>query len=349
MRLKQTLSHLMFVIGILTLGVTQLSANDYFSSNRFVLDTDAFYYSNGNLGLGTTSPLGALDIAKTNNTEFLLNFVTTQTSSANFTGFSFYAGNLQTIQDGVISLRGISSSTASVNILTLASKNIGIGSFSEPLSDSNFGPLPEKGILQVSGNVYVGTSAPGIAPVGTIQKTDGSGAAFLASSKEAISFGYTSPNFQILVDGQAIQFNTNTGNAKTFVISHPNNPSLHLVHAMQELPESTVQYIGSAQLKKGQAIITLPGYFEALTRQEGRHIRLSTIDGFDILKIKNRSAKKIHNGQFMVISNNPQSEQRFDWEVTAVRNDVPLLNPTPLKAEVRIKGHPPYTYIEPSL
>lgn len=316
-----------------------------------VVDTDAFYYTNGTLGLGTTQPLGLLDIAKNNRTDHLLTFINTHTGST-LTGFSFYAGAMNTLLDGALAIRAISSLSASSNIMVFASKNIGIGTFAEPLSDGTFGILPEKSKLQVSGNVYVGNGAstPGTTLHGFIQKSDGTGGAYLASSGEEISFGYvSSTNFKILVDGQAILFSRNGGSAKTFVISHPNNPMLHLVHAMQELPENTVQYVGSAQLKNGQATITLPSYFEALTQQEGRHIRISTVDGFDVLKIKPQSGKKIYKGKFVVISTNPKSNQSFDWEVTAVRSDVPALNPAPLKTQVHIKGRPPYTYMEPSL
>jgi hypothetical protein len=337
-----------FFIASLT---SMLIANDYLSSNRFVIDNDAFYYSNGNLGMGTTSPLGRLDIAKNNSTQYLLTFLQAHTNVA--TGFGFYSGALTTLQDGVMSLRRINTSgneASNINMFILASSNVGIGSLAEP---PDHAVLPDKGKLHVSGNVYVGPSiyAADHKLNGLIQKVNGAGAAYLAPTKEEISFGYdyATNYFKVLINGQAIQFNDNGGAAKTFVISHPNNPSLHLVHAMQELPESTVQYIGSAQLKNGQATVTLPGYFEDLTRQEGRHIRLSTVDGFDTLQIKKVSDKKIHKGKFIVMSNNPKSTQAFDWEVTAVRNDVSILNPTPLKSQTSIKGRPPYTYIETSL
>lgn len=334
------------------LGITQVTATSYLSGNRLVLDTDAVYYFNGNVGMGTTLPLGALDIAKKNNADYLLNFINTHTGSA-VTGFGFYGGALTSITDGALSIRRINGYTESgnTNIMVFASQNIGIGTFAAPNTDGTFTELPTLGKLQVSGNAYIGIG-PTVSTtnyIGYLQKPDGKGAAFLASSREEISFGYdhTTSYFKILVNNQAIQFSNNGGSAKTFVISHPDNPNLHLVHAMQELPESVVQYVGSAQLKNGQAVITLPGYFEALTRDEGRQIRLSPVDGFDVLKIKFQSGKSISNGRFIVISNNPKSNQSFDWEVTAIRGDVPPLNPTPLKSSIQIKGHAPYMYAEP--
>jgi hypothetical protein len=350
---KNTLFLLIFLF-VLT-GMTASYAVDYLSSTRLVLNDDAFYYTNGNIGMGTTSPLGALDIAKNNSSDYLLNFITTHTSSS-ATGFGFYSNAMTTLTDGAMALRRIELrlntdpiTDLGRNILVVGSKNIGIGSFAEP-GDSD--SLPTEAKLQVNGNVYIGTTINDTTHKlnGIIQKPDGTGAAFLTPTGEEISFGYDTDDkqFKLLIDGQAIFFAT-SNSEKTFVTAHPNNPNLHLVHAMQELPESTVQYVGSTQLKNGQATVTLPGYFEALTRQEGRYIRLSNIDGFDTIKIKKNLGQDIHQGTFTIISNNPKSSQIIDWEVTAVRQDVPQLNPTPLKKDITIKGRPPYTYLEESL
>ncbi len=58
-----------FFLGTLfLLAITTTSyATDYLSSTRLVLDDDAFYYTNGNIGMSTEQPLElTLDIAKNN-------------------------------------------------------------------------------------------------------------------------------------------------------------------------------------------------------------------------------------------------------------------------------------------
>ena len=53
---------------------------------------------------------------------------------------------------------------------------------------------------------------------------------------------------------------------------------------------------------------------------------------------------KVYSGMFFVYSDNPHSRQKFDWQVTAVRADVELLDVEPLKSEILVKGDGPYTY-----
>jgi hypothetical protein len=47
---------------------------------------------------------------------------------------------------------------------------------------------------------------------------------------------------------------------------------------------------------------------------------------------------KIKDGVFVVASENPESTQEFDWEVKAVRADIPRLNPEPEKQEIKVLG-----------
>ncbi|CAM2005160.1 hypothetical protein [Acanthopleuribacter pedis] len=129
---------------------------------------------------------------------------------------------------------------------------------------------------------------------------------------------------------------------KNFIINHPVAKERFLVHANLEGPEAAVFYRGSAKLRDGRAEIELPDYFEALTRQEGRTIILTNVDGFDRLAVKRRHGLKIRNGSFLVISENPQSQQEFDWEVKAVRADGPPLKVEPARDSIDIISFGPY-------
>lgn len=142
-------------------------------------------------------------------------------------------------------------------------------------------------------------------------------------------------------------FNLTTGavsSFKTFIIDHPQRPDRYLVHATLEGPEGAVYYRGSARLERGRARVQLPGYFEALTRPEGRTILLTNLDGFDQLAVLQQDGAKIRDGVFVVASANPDSRQAFDWEVKAIRRDVPALEPEPARRDLAVERFGPYTY-----
>lgn len=113
---------------------------------------------------------------------------------------------------------------------------------------------------------------------------------------------------------------------KFFDIPHPLDlEHKRLVHSTLEGPEVGVYYRGTDQLINGKAEITLPVYFESLTRKENRSVLLTNLDGFDRLAVRTANNAQIENGKFVVYSDNPQSNQKFNWEVKAVRADVPIL------------------------
>jgi hypothetical protein len=151
-----------------------------------------------------------------------------------------------------------------------------------------------------------------------------------------IWFNWTGSQLQIGVDATVV---------KTFVIQHPLYENKYLVHATLEGPENAVYYRGTGQLKNGYAEITLPDYFESLTYEENRTIQLTPIDGFDQVCVKTVNGKQIVNGKFIVISSNPNSTQKFNWEVKAVRKDVEPLTTEVEKDKVIVEGFGPYKYL----
>lgn len=103
---------------------------------------------------------------------------------------------------------------------------------------------------------------------------------------------------------------------KNFLIDHPTEPGQQLVHSCIEGPEAGVYYRGSGRLRGGRAHIRLPGYFEALTRAEGRTVQLTPRGPEPFIL----SYDAVADGGFTVYAD--RDEGVFDWEVKAVRADV---------------------------
>lgn len=127
-------------------------------------------------------------------------------------------------------------------------------------------------------------------------------------------------NGNIRADGDVV-----AKGAKKFEIEHPTKPGKRLIHAAVEGPETAVYYRGEAKLVRGQAVVELPEYFEALARPAGRTVQLTNVDGFDRLAVRTQSGAQVRDGRFIVVSDNAASVQAFSWEVKAVRADVPQL------------------------
>ena len=87
---------------------------------------------------------------------------------------------------------------------------------------------------------------------------------------------------------------------KNFQISHPSKPKMDLVHSVLEGPEIAVFYRGTSTLQNGKLTITLPDYFEALTRLEDRTVLLTNIDGFDAIAVKSIDGTQVKDGKFTV-------------------------------------------------
>ncbi|OGB90196.1 hypothetical protein A2625_04360, partial [candidate division WOR-1 bacterium RIFCSPHIGHO2_01_FULL_53_15] len=134
-----------------------------------------------------------------------------------------------------------------------------------------------------------------------------------------VGIGNTGPSYTLEVNGSF------AATYKNFDIPHPLDPNKRLVHSSIEGPEHAVYYRGEAALNNGEAAIILPDYFEALTRKEGRTVILTNVDGFDRLAVKTRGGRQITDGRFTVYSDNPSSAQKFNWEVKAIRADIPDL------------------------
>lgn len=183
----------------------------------------------------------------------------------------------------------------------------------------------------ISGKNEIGGAAASIQGLGT----GGNGGVF-AFKYDKANFGDTDKAIQI--------WNSSAGVFKTFIVDHPLDNDKYIVHATLEGPEGAVYYRGTSQLCNGKVTISLPDYFEAFTRKEDRTIILTNIDGFDRIAIQSIDGEKIKDGKFVVVSDNPESSQQFDWEVKAVRADGPQLQAEPNKQDLQVGGFGPYTF-----
>jgi hypothetical protein len=90
-----------------------------------------------------------------------------------------------------------------------------------------------------------------------------------------------------------------------------------------EGPEISVFYRGQDALSRGISIIHLPEYFNALTRRDSESVLLTCYEGYSPLFV---DSKDFYNNAFTVATTpegNP--DQKFYWEVKAVRSDLPCL------------------------
>ncbi len=147
----------------------------------------------------------------------------------------------------------------------------------------------------------------------------------------------TSPSYSYRLD---VSGNTNIQGTlyaytKNFMIDHPLDPeNKKLVHSSLEGPEVGVYYRGESQLENGKAEVVLPNYFEALTRKENRTVLLTPkFDSFDE-PVSQLAASAVENGKFKVKATDSQNpNQKFYWEVKAVRADIAPLEVERLKTE----------------
>jgi len=278
----------------------------------------------GNVGIGTTTPGAKLDVTNaviTTDTQLgifgapgSLAGVGYVTFGGGFVGWDYTSGGIALNahsaggSNGGIFVKGINSGASVVGIGT---KTPGTRLHIKQSADSAIGGIRiERNADTNSWEMWDSSAAYltfsyNTSPVMTL------------ANNGSVGIGTTSPTTALQVVG------TITGTVKNFEINDPIKPGYKLLHSTLEGPEIAVFYRGEAQLESGKAVVILPDYFEALTRKEGRTVLLTPKFSSDSESISQLAASSVREGRFAVRainSNNPN--QKFYWEVKAVRNDV---------------------------
>jgi hypothetical protein len=161
------------------------------------------------------------------------------------------------------------------------------------------------------------------------------------NSQPAIEFHYTGGGGNLLAQiyqatGGAIQITggLSVSGTKNFVMNHPTEPGWLLRHASTESPVNGVEYWGEGELDStGTATVTLPAYFEALTKPGNRVVQLTPIAAPASL-----AYERIVAGAFKV--NGPPGTP-FSWVVKAERASQPGDWPIDFNAEEQGSVAPP--------
>lgn len=143
---------------------------------------------------------------------------------------------------------------------------------------------------------------------------------FVEEGSGNVGIGTSGPLARLHVIGEVRCVDLNVSGTKNFMTDHPLDPRRkYLVHSSLEGPEVGVFYRGEGRLDGGTATITLPPYFEALTKKEGRTVLLTPKYEEDS-PASALAASAVENGAFAVRQiGDGNAGGAFYWEVKAER------------------------------
>jgi hypothetical protein len=191
------------------------------------------------------------------------------------------------------------------------------------------------------GGIFVGGDFGGTACVGGAndEYSDGADGMYAAVSTDQISSNHYYAGY---FTGDLNFTGTIYAGTKDFKIDHPLDPAKkYLVHASVESSEMMNIYTGNITTDaKGEAIVRLPGWFEALNTDF--RYQLTVIGQFAQAIV----ASEIQDHRFLIRTNVPNV--KVSWQVTGVRQDA-FAKSHPLvleeEKETRLRGF----YIHPEL
>lgn len=253
--------------------------------------------TNGNLGLGTTSPGAKLHVNGGTSSVALFAGDLTPFGSAGFeTNFSSSATHIWLAENGnrVASITGGGVGYFAGSLTTGGNLNFYKGWL------GNSGGSPGAGqLLNVSGNAYVTFTQV----AGTNGAAGGVAVGDNGSPQRALMYSNGTQGF--------VQ-----ANVKNFREPNELDPDTDIVYASIEGPEAAAYVRGTARLANGRAVIELPDHFKVSCLEEGMTVQLTPMSTSSKgLAVVRKGLDGIEIGELQ----NGTGSYDFDWEVKAIR------------------------------
>ncbi len=216
------------------------------------------FINSGSFGLGTASPSNAkLQIEGTGTYDAILRMNNLETNGANFfMGSTNSAWGGGTNQNLFVMGHGAPAS-ANIDLAITSTGHVGIGTTS---------PIAALSVVPSSGYAIYGLS------------TESSGV-WGASVSNIGVFGQSTSGWAGYFSGNVNVTGALSKGAGSFVIDHPLDPENKLLrHNFVESPENLLIYRGKVKLdENGEAIVTMPDYFTALTMENEATVQLTPV------------------------------------------------------------------------
>ncbi len=308
-------------------------ANGWVDTGPVYLETET-----DSVGIGTSNPIARLHVESEDiyGGYFRASYPSTGTSAIN----AQYDGPA-----GTYDARGIYAKSKPQD-------NFGIGGYFEGGYNGVYGKTISAGSAMytgVRGRASGGSGSNYAVHATALNSTDENIGVFgMASATDDLAFCYgIYGSVDISDSGYAGYFDGNvwiTGNlykgSGSFTIDHPLDPeNKYLLHSFVESPDMMNVYNGNITTDaNGDAVVTLPDYFEALNKDF--RYQLTVIGQFAQAIV----AEKISGGQFSIKTDKPNVE--VSWQVTGVRQD-PYANANRIPVEMTKRADQRGRYMHP--